>query len=526
MACPHFQVTIKTKTKSSAVASSAYNSAERLFCENEQVYKDHKRKKEEVFDKGVLLPEHAPPEFADREVLWNSVEMNEKQYNGQLCRSIVAAIPREISKEERVNFVNEFCKDTFVDKGMCCDYSIHDPPGKDNPHVHILLTMRALDEDGKWLPKSRKEYILDENGNKTYYPNGEARSRKVNTTDWDDKGNVEKWRKAWEDKANKYLERCGSKDRLDMRSYERQGKDKLPSDHMGPAATALEKKGIKTKTDDYNRNVNIFNDLLDKISQLFEMFVERFESLKRRPKPHWDPLLPNYLFQYVELNEPERRYLPRNDRIVREIQDLADVYSSLNWLKELNVLTLDDLKGYMEKVEGDNSEQLKKIDSLKDRVDEIDHIIGSRDICNNRKHIYEEYEKKKFDFTRKQFYQEHKKQIDSYIKNKKYLDNHDVGETKNKDKIHLMAMKEELNNEIRRLQKGLDVEGSDSYVKLKKIYDTVSKNSRPEEFIAKSKEEFVETQRVSIHDRLEAGRKRSQEQTRHISGHDTRSLDR
>ena len=86
--------------------------------------------------------------------------------------------------------------------------------------------------------------------------------------------------------------------------------------------------------------------------------------------------------------------------------------------------------------------------------------------------------------------------------------------------------KEELNNEIRRLQKGLDVEGSDSYVKLKKIYDTVSKNSKPQEYIAKSKEEFVEVQRVSIHDRLEAGRKRSQEQTRHISAFDTRSLDR
>ena len=511
MACPHFEVKIITKTKRSAVAASAYISASRLFCENEQVIKDHTRKAGEVFYKEVLLPDNAPEQYRDREVLWNSVEMNERQHNGQLSRTIIAAIPREIPADERINFIKEFCEEQFVDRGMCCDVAIHDPPGKDNPHVHIMLTMRAIDEDGKWMAKSRKVYILDEDGNKTYYPSGEARSRKINTTDWNNRGNVERWRMAWQDKANLYLERCGSLDRLDLRSYERQGKSKLPTAHLGPAANALEKKGTVTQTGELNRNINIFNDLLDKVSEIFDLIIERFILLERKQKSYTDPFLTNYLFQYVELNEKNREYLPYNKRIVKETQDLADVYSSIVWMKSIDVLTLNDLEQYMKRVEGDNSKLLDQIKSLEERADEIGHIINSRKALAKKQPVYDRYSKIFFDKAKKKFKADHKKELDSYFGIRNYLRKHDTGQTKDMSEKELIALKENIKEKITSLQNELTVESSDSYVKLKRIYDTVKASGKTEVINARDEKEFIRESKISLKDRLDQAKKKAQE---------------
>ena len=84
-----------------------------------------------------MLPAHAPPEFADRSILWNSVEQIEKARDRQLAREIEAALPRELSGEQQLALVRAYVKDNFVDKGMCADFAIHDK-GTGNPHVHIM----------------------------------------------------------------------------------------------------------------------------------------------------------------------------------------------------------------------------------------------------------------------------------------------------------------------------------------------------------------------------------------------------
>ena len=111
----------------------------------------------------IMLPAHAPPEFADRSTLWNSVEQIEKARDSQLAREIEAALPRELSREQQLALVRAYVKDNFVDKGMCADFAIHDK-GTGNPHVHIMLTVRPLKENGAWGAKCRKAYDLDENG--------------------------------------------------------------------------------------------------------------------------------------------------------------------------------------------------------------------------------------------------------------------------------------------------------------------------------------------------------------------------
>ena len=188
-----------------------------------------------------MLPPHAPPSFSDRSTLWNSVEQTEKSNNSQLAREIELALPVELSREEQTRLVREYCSSQFVSKGMCADFNIHDT-GSGNPHAHILLTMRPLDEKGAWAAKSKKEYVLDESGEKILLPSGRYKTRKIDLMDWNRQENADLWRKAWADMANDFLEQNGSAERIDHRSNAERGIDEIPTVHMGVAACQMEKK--------------------------------------------------------------------------------------------------------------------------------------------------------------------------------------------------------------------------------------------------------------------------------------------
>ena len=178
--CPHFKISIVKRSQGqSAVAGAAYQSGERLFSEYDQKTKFYNKKKELVHSE-IMLPPHAPPGYADRATLWNAVEAVENQWNSQLARRIVLALPREVPKDQYVSMLKEFCKAQFVSKGMIADFAIHDKDDG-NPHAHILLTIRAMDEHGKWLPKARKVYDLDENGERIKLPSGNWKSHKENS---------------------------------------------------------------------------------------------------------------------------------------------------------------------------------------------------------------------------------------------------------------------------------------------------------------------------------------------------------
>ena len=107
MPCPHCKITIiKRNNNESAVSAVAYQSGEKLFSEYDQEQKYYSYKNE-VTRKGILLPPHVPPEFADRNTLWNSAEAQEKQWNSQLARRFVLAIPREIPPEQYADFIRD-----------------------------------------------------------------------------------------------------------------------------------------------------------------------------------------------------------------------------------------------------------------------------------------------------------------------------------------------------------------------------------------------------------------------------------
>ena len=137
MPVPHLEIRIVQRSKgSSAVAGAAYQAGEKLFSEYDQKMKNYLYKKEVVYTE-VMLPTNAPPGYADRATLWNAAEEVEKQWNSQLARRFVVALPREAPTEMYPQMMQEYCREHFVSKGMCCDFAIHDPdPPGHNPHCH------------------------------------------------------------------------------------------------------------------------------------------------------------------------------------------------------------------------------------------------------------------------------------------------------------------------------------------------------------------------------------------------------
>lgn len=283
MAIYHLSTKIISRSKGkSSIASSAYRSGEKLYNKRDGLIHDYTKRKDVIY-KEIFKPINAPNWVLDREQLWNEVEQIEKSKNSQLAREIDIALPIELNEKERIELLREYVIDNFSNKGMVADVVIHDK--KDgNPHSHIMLTMRPFEENGEWGAKAKKEYILDKNGNKTYSKNGNAKSRKIETTNWNKKETLEHWREQWAIYVNKALEKANRKERIDHRSYEDRGIDKLATRHEGPTVRAMEKKGIKTEIGDINRKIQEENKKIDIIENQIKLYEEMKELENERTK--------------------------------------------------------------------------------------------------------------------------------------------------------------------------------------------------------------------------------------------------
>ena len=289
----------------SAVAASAYLSCSRLYNDYDGIQHDYTKKQGLVWQE-VFLPEYAPQEWKDREQLWNAVEEVETSKDSRLAREFVVALPIELNREEQITLLQEFIREQFVTDGMCADAAIHDTDGH-NPHAHILLTVRPLDERGKWQYKTEKEYLCMKNGEergftaaefkaaqnkgwekqypykvgkkKVYMVPSEADAQGLVRADkhpkstrygrqnpiserWNSEEQLVAWRAAWADVSNRYLERAGREERIDHRSNAARGLDEIPTIHEGAAAQALERKGIISDRCEINRQIKADNTLL------------------------------------------------------------------------------------------------------------------------------------------------------------------------------------------------------------------------------------------------------------------------
>ena len=332
----HCSIQIISRSKGrSAVGAAAYRSGEKLTNSWDGVTHDYTNKGG-VVHKEIFLPSHAPPEYAERTVLWNAVEQIEKNKHAQLAREINIALPVELPRGAQIDLVRDYCKKNFVDAGMCADIAIHDN-GTGNPHAHILLTMRPIKEDGTWDDKQRKVYKRDEDGCHIYDPvTRQYACESIATTDWNRHGKAEVWRSSWAEMCSGYLARNGKDITLDHRSYARQGIPLKPTIHLGPSVTEMERRGIRTEKGDYNRTIIEENKMMRQVRAQ----VTRLNSWSRRNMANRDTEIDYDVAQL--LLEPRYGRTPR-----QAVRDLHDMTTTLTYLQENRIHTAADLHGHI-----------------------------------------------------------------------------------------------------------------------------------------------------------------------------------
>jgi len=418
--CPHFDLKIVQRSKrQSAVAAAAYQSGERLFSEYDQKQKYYSHKSEIVHTE-IMLPPHAPPEYADRNTLWNAAEAIEKQWNSQLARRLVLAIPRDIPPEQQADLIRDYCREFFVSKGMIADFAIHDK-GDGNPHAHILFTMRGMDEQGRWLPKSRKVYDLDENGERIRLPSGNWKSHKEDTVDWNDQKYGEIWRQAWQDTANRYLEAIGSPERLNLKSYERQGIDKIPTVHMGPAVSYLERKGIQTNIGNLNRDIKAANSLMQSIRQMVRSLKGWLSGLKEKKaallealEQAKEPTIPELLSRYLDMRSEERTGWTSKGKLKGTVGDFNKVMEALDFLRQKEISTVESLDAYLDKVSGEILSAKTDIRKSERRIKAIDTTLSHIANHGAYKEVYKKYASIGWKTRKEKFAAAHRDELDAY----------------------------------------------------------------------------------------------------------------
>ncbi|MGB7249899.1 MAG: MobQ family relaxase [Phormidesmis sp.] len=247
----------------SATAAAAYRSGEEI--RDERTGKSHDYTgKSDIYGSEILLPEGAPERMGDRTSLWNEVERVEKRKDAQLSREVMIALPAELSHEQKEALAHEYVQAEFVSQGMIADICYHDFDSH-NPHAHIMLTMRSIDEDG--FGKKQRE--------------------------WNKRQAIERHRKAWEEYANRALEQAGFNERVDHRSLEAQGIEREPQIHLGAKVMEMESRGVQTRVGDESRSISEVNRDIDRKEAQREKVQVEIEAEQVQPETY---ILPDFFY--------------------------------------------------------------------------------------------------------------------------------------------------------------------------------------------------------------------------------------
>ena len=414
MPCPTGSFKIISRGKGqSCMASCAYYSGEKKYSEYECCWKYPHSSPARVKQVEVMLPSNAPRAYADPQTLWNAVDVAETSVNAQTARSMLFALPRELTDEQNLALVRDFCQKEFVDKGMVCNFFYHDKDDG-NPHVHIMLTLRAMDENGKWLPKSKNVYALDENGNRIRTPNGSWKRVKVDTVDWNERKYGEIWRQDWAAAQNAALEAAGRAERVDMRSLERQGvEDRLPQKHLGPTASALERKGVSSERGDENRKIISGNKMLASLQKTVRGIGDWLDELRKAVSRQQiiespdDYPLSDVITAYLDMRRDGRETWNRYAQEKGVVHDLKDGFKSVSFLSNHELYTVGQLGQYIDETKQVFSKIKAESAAKERRICDIDALFGAIQTIRELKPIQQGYESIHWSGKREKFKVEH-----------------------------------------------------------------------------------------------------------------------
>lgn len=438
-----YHCSVKGVTRSdgrSAVAAAAYRSGEKLTNCYDGLTHDY-TKKRWIIHQEIMLPEQAPVSYKDRSELWNAVEMAERSSSCRLAREVQVALPLELTMEENIALVQQYVQKNFVSQGMCADIAIHSPPKKNdrhqpvdknghptkklnemqfhNPHAHILLTVRPMDEKGMWQPKSQIEYVCIKdgeekgmtaaefklvkedgwekqyrfisNGKKVWLPASvgkeqglERVSKMPKTTrfgrenpickQWNSEESIIQWRKSWEEVVNQKFQEKQLEVRIDSRSFKDQGREEeIPTIHLGPETVHMNRRAerliaegqvsdkvVRPEKWYINETIKAHNRL---VKELREKFEQAIAAIKEQTK--------EYIGQMAKHLESLR------NRIISAVYESMqfDNERSVDMLKyELDEEKIKYLEGLMEDVKHQKTVSERNIQNLQKQIDQLSFI--------------------------------------------------------------------------------------------------------------------------------------------------------
>ena len=261
MAIYHYSATvIRRSAGRSGTAAAAYRAGIRIEDKRTGEIHDYTCK-QGIYSSEILAPENTPDWVNDRARLWNEVERVEKRKDSQLAREINVALPVELNHAQKQSLVRDFSRSHFVERGMVADVAYHDFQGH-NPHAHILLTMREIDRKG-FGKKNRS---------------------------WNERGLLRRQRESWSQYANEALERAGHEVKIDHRSLEDQGVERLPQIHLGPQVIEMEMRGIRTAIGDEMRRRSQINRRISRWEQENQKLDQQIARQRKLEAAHTERL--------------------------------------------------------------------------------------------------------------------------------------------------------------------------------------------------------------------------------------------
>ena len=348
-------------------------SCSQIYNDYDGVQHDYTRKQGLVWQK-VFLPDNAPREWEDRAVLWNAVEESEKTKDSRLAREFVVALPIEIPQSWRA-ILSDYIRKQFIAGGMCADVCVHDTDGH-NPHAHIMVTVRPLDENGHWQYKTEKEYLCVRGGEergftageykiaqaegwekqyqykvggkKVYMAPSQAEAQGYERTSkypkstkygrqnpiserWNSEEQLLIWRKAWADVVNKEMASWQLTEHIDHRSHAERGLDEQPTVHEGVAARAMEDKGMIADRCELNRQIKADNALMrelkEKIRKLKQTVMDSIPTIAEMLETLRDKVI---MLQYQFMHNSRQVWLI--DRLIEKQKPLFQEYHSVQRL--------------------------------------------------------------------------------------------------------------------------------------------------------------------------------------------------
>lgn len=408
MALYHFHVgQVKRSAGQSVIESAAYRAGERLYSERYGEYSDYTRKGGLVYTE-ILLPPHAPREYADRQTLWNAVEDAERGKNAQLAYSFDIALQNEFTLEENISLARRFLLDNFVSRGMIADFAVHRPDkacGIENPHFHVLCPIRPLNPDGTWGAKQRRVYRED------------GKFDAVSTTDWGKPETLEEWRGAWAELCNTKFKEKGLSCRIDHRSYERQGIDQAPTVHEGVAVRQMEAKGIATDKGERNRWIRSANAMLRTLREKIKALTGWLEEIRAELDKSQQPTLAALLTDYYDARNAGAWSSKA------KVSNLKRFAAAAAYLQENSLNTLDDLQARLDLLRKSLHGVKSNLDAKHSRIKQLRELLRYAEQHERLKPIHDQLGALKWKAKREQFKTEYESELRQfYLARRKLAD--------------------------------------------------------------------------------------------------------